>query len=555
MSQPRISPVVLLTLSLFVQAEPMPNSGSQIQQLPPALNLKQPAPTVESKHIALPDNPVAESTRILVNTLKVIDAQIFTETELVAVSGFDSGNQYSIADLREMAVKISDHYHRNGYFVAMSFLPPQQIKAGEVSIKVIEGRYGKITLHNQSPLSDSLANRFLVGLNSGDFVRSAPLEQRLLLLSDLPGVTIKSTLVPGASVGATDLIVDVSPARRVTGSVNADNAGNRYTGVNRVGAAVNLNDPTGRGDVVTLRVLSSGAGMRYARAAYQMQFTEVKAGVAYSHFGYTLGREFESLHAKGTAGIAGIYTSYPLLRSRQNNLYVQLAYDTKTFHDTVDATVSVTDKRARVLMFSMNGDLRDALGGAGMNGFSFTLTTGKIDNQTPAVKSLDALTAQTNGRFNKLDYSAMRLQNAGESLSIYTAINGQLASKNLDVSEKMELGGMYAVRAYPEGEGFADQGYVLTLEARKQLPPLYEGSSAQMQLFGFIDHGNVLLNKRQWEAVPNSRSLSGAGIGFNWNSEDYLVVKAFYAHKLGNGVATSAPDSSGRFWLQAVKYF
>jgi hypothetical protein len=34
-----------------------------------------------------------------------------------------------------------------------------------------------------------------------------------------------------------------------------------------------------------------------------------------------------------------------------------------------------------------------------------------------------------------------------------------------------------------------------------------------------------------------------------------FVVKAFYAHKLGDAVATSAPDSTSRFWLQAVKYF
>jgi hypothetical protein len=28
-----------------------------------------------------------------------------------------------------------------------------------------------------------------------------------------------------------------------------------------------------------------------------------------------------------------------------------------------------------------------------------------------------------------------------------------------------------------------------------------------------------------------------------------------YARKLGDGVALSAPDKSGRFWVQAVTYF
>jgi hypothetical protein len=33
------------------------------------------------------------------------------------------------------------------------------------------------------------------------------------------------------------------------------------------------------------------------------------------------------------------------------------------------------------------------------------------------------------------------------------------------------------------------------------------------------------------------------------------MVRAYYAVKLGDEAATSAPDRTGRFWVQAVKYF
>jgi hypothetical protein len=33
------------------------------------------------------------------------------------------------------------------------------------------------------------------------------------------------------------------------------------------------------------------------------------------------------------------------------------------------------------------------------------------------------------------------------------------------------------------------------------------------------------------------------------------MVRAYYARKLGGEAAQSAPDRSGRFWIQAVKYF
>ena len=167
------------------------------------------------------------------------------------------------------------------------------------------------------------------------------------------------------------------------------------------------------------------------------------------------------------------------------------------------------------------------------------------------MRQIDADSARFNGSFTKLGLHAMRLQRVTDAVSVYAAVNGQLASKNLDVSEKMELGGMYGVRAYPEGEAYADQGYVLNLEARLEAP----ARSGQLQLIAFADHGAVSINRDPWSAGPNRRTLSAAGVGVNWSREDDFMLKAYYAHKLGNEAATSAPDASGRFWVQAVKYF
>jgi len=555
MSINKFIPYALLALSQSVFAAQPPSAGSQMQQIPPAPVPQKAAPRVEVEPRSAPAIPEPVSVKIIVKSLKVTGAQAYSEADLLAVTGFKPGSELTLSELRDMASRIANYYHRNGYFVAQAYLPAQDIKGGAVTIAVIEGRYGQVTLHNQTNLSDDLASSLLGGLNSGDLVTSAPLESRLLLLSDLPGVKVKSTLVPGASMGASDLIVDVTPGRRVTGEVDADNAGNRYTGEYRIGATVNLNDPTGHGDVASLRAMTSGSGLSYARASYQMQFGKATAGVAYSRLEYSLGREFESLQANGTAEVASIYSSYPLIRSRNNNLYAGLAFDAKTFQDRVDSTSTVIDKKARVLMGSLYGDHRDNFGGGGLSGYSLTWSAGNLDIQTPAAQSLDAATAQSNGHYNKLGFSAMRLQSMTESISLYAAINGQLASKNLDTSEKMELGGMYAVRAYPEGEAYADEGYVLNLEVRKQLPKFSERMPGQMQLIGFVDAGSVTAYKNPWAPGSNSRTLSGAGVGLNWTDINNFVVRAYYAHKLSNEVATSAPDKSGRFWIQAVKYF
>jgi hemolysin activation/secretion protein len=206
-------------------------------------------------------------------------------------------------------------------------------------------------------------------------------------------------------------------------------------------------------------------------------------------------------------------------------------------------------------MASLSGDHRDRLGGGGLSAYSLTWSAGNIDIQTPSALAADAAGPQSNGRFNKLGFSAMRLQRVTDTISLYAAVNGQVASKNLDSSEKMELGGMNAVRAYPEGEAYADQGYVLTLEARLLLPKFSQQMPGQVHLIGFVDTGSVTINKNPWGPGDNRRTLSGAGVGLNWSENNNFLVRAYYARKLGNEVATSAPDKSGRFWIQAVKYF
>ncbi|MDB5869331.1 MAG: Polypeptide-transport-associated domain protein ShlB-type [Polaromonas sp.] len=551
----KLLPFALLALSQSLFAQQPPSAGSQLQQIPPSPMPQKAAPAIRIEPSAAPASPAADAVKITVNRLQMTGARVYSEADLLALTGFRPGSELSLADLRGMAARITERYRSEGYFVAQAYLPAQDIKDGAVTIAVVEGQYGKVAVRNQSNLSDDLVHSQLEGINSGDTVAIAPLESRLLLLSDIPGVNISSTLAPGASLGTSDLIVDVAPGQRVTGSIDADNAGNRYTGEYRVGATVNLNNAAGRGDVASLRVLTSGSGLNYARASYQMQFGKATAGLAYSWLGYELGKEFSSLQANGTAKIASVYGSYPLIRSRNTNLYALLAFDHKTFQDRVDATQNVTDKKAQALMASLRGDHRDSWGGGGLSGYSLTATAGNIDIETPIPHAFDAATAKTNGHYTKLGFSASRLQNLTDTVSLYAGINGQVASKNLDVSEKMELGGINGVRAYPEGEAYADQGYVLTLEARMQLPKFSAQMPGQMQLIGFIDTGTVNLNKNPWGPGDNRRTLSGAGVGLNWWAANDFVVKASYAHKLGSGTATSAPDKSGRFWIQAVKYF
>ncbi|MCG2594974.1 ShlB/FhaC/HecB family hemolysin secretion/activation protein [Ramlibacter sp. XY19] len=483
-------------------------------------------------------------------------ATLFPEAELLALTGFTPGSALSLADLQAMAARVTAHYRNRGYFVAQAYLPAQDIQDQEVTIAVSEGRLGKVDVRNQTNVSDRVVRTQLDGLEAGDVIANRPFESGLLLLSDVPGVNVISTLVPGTTPGTSDLVVELTPSRRLSGSIDADNGGNRYTGEYRLGATLDISEPLGLGDVASLRVLTSGSGLNYARASYQLQVGHGQAGIAYSHLRYQLGREFASLEAHGTADIASVYGRYPVLRTRDNNLYLQLELDAKSFRDEVDTIPARIDRKSHVLLASVYGDHRDDFFGGGMDSYSATLASGVLDIQTPAARAVDDVTAHSNGHFNKLSFQAMRLQRLGGGpFSVYAAASGQLASKNLDVSEKMQLGGMNGVRAYPEGEAYGDEGYLLTLEGRMDITALPPAIPGAIQLVAFVDAGGITINKNPWAPIDNHRRLSAAGVGINWAQAGNFLVRTSYARKLGDAPALSAPDKSGRFWVQLVKYF
>uniref|UniRef100_B0SXL9 Polypeptide-transport-associated domain protein ShlB-type n=1 Tax=Caulobacter sp. (strain K31) TaxID=366602 RepID=B0SXL9_CAUSK len=544
----------LLAAGQGAQAQQPPATG-QLQQIPPAAVPQRRAPDIRIERPGPSTDAVPEGARIRVDTLRVTGATLFTEAELVAATGFTPGRDLTLPDLRNAAARITRFYNDRGYVLAQAYLPAQDVVAGTVTIAMVEGRYGAVALRNQSGVSDAVAGGVLNGLNRGDPVAIAPLDRRLLLLSDIPGVVVHSTLSPGAEVGSSDLTVDLTRAPRIYGSLEADNAGNRYTGAYRFGGSVNLANPTGRGDLISLRLLASTEGLAYGRAAWQAPLGDATVGVAYTHMQYDLGHEFSALDASGVSDIASLFASYPLIRSRTANLYALGSIDAKFLSDEIGLVSQVSDKTVRAVTVGLRGDSRDDFGGGGWNTASLSWTSGELDIESPLERAADAAGARSQGGFNKLQYAVSRLQTVRGPLSVYGALRGQIATDNLDSSEKMELGGAYGVRAYPEGEAYGDQGYVATVEARWMLDAWTRPLPGQFQLVAFVDAGAVDYAKDPWFSGPNHARRSGGGLGVNWFGPDDLSVRAAYARRFNDQISTSGPDRKGRVWFQIVKLF
>ena len=545
------APLLALSSLLAVAAqaaEPpqVPNAGTILQQNQPAKPPSaQPAGTgltiEQSNGTAAPP-----SAPFPVKEIQIEGNTRFDTAVLHALVADAEGKSLSLPELGAVADRITAYYHEHGFPLARAVVPAQTVRNGVIRLVVIEAHYGKVKLDNHSRVDDALLSSTLSPLQAGQVIEQNALDHSLLLLSDVPGVVTSATLKPGEAVGTSDLEVGATTQQAVTGSISADDYGNRYTGRERVGGTINFIDPLHHGDVLSANVLSSGSGMNDGRIGYDVLLNGAgtHAGLSYSALHYTLGDTLSALDGHGTAEVASAWIKHPFIRTRDVNLYGQLEYDHKQLKDDIDATDVQTDRHLDEVTASLIGDWHDA---SGVNSWNVGLMQGRVDFDNAAAQLADAATAKTQGSFTKWTVNANRVQNINQSNSLYFALAGQWANTNLDASEKMVAGGAYTVRAYDMGVLSGDSGVLGNIEWRHEFGQLWSG---QTQGIVFFDSEHLTVNQTTWAPGPNGATLSGAGVGFNWFGPAQSAIKATVAEPVGAVPELVGTKKSARGWIE-----
>src|SRR5216684_4027166 len=316
-------------------AQTVPGSGELLQQTPrpsapapasnPGLTIQQPAAGAHD-----------DSPPFLVRHIEISGNSLLSTVELHALVERGEGQTLNLGYLEELAAVITKRYQDRGYLLSCAYIPAQTMSDGTVRIAVLEARYGAVSLSNSSRVSDALLKSFLTPLRSGQPVVEDALERRLLLLADVPGAVVNSTIAPGAAVGTSDLQVTAAPGTPYDVALAADNGGNRYTGRDRVTATATMNDPLGHGDVLNVTGLTAGANLDYGRLAYQSLLadgTGTSVGGSVSGLYYRLANGLSQLHAHGTAQTESVTVMQPLIRSVKGNLFAQVGFESRQLRD------------------------------------------------------------------------------------------------------------------------------------------------------------------------------------------------------------------------------
>lgn len=549
---------LLILIGIPAYAVALPDSGTALE------GAKQPTGTqmLPAATIAVAEQPstaVADKRPIItVNSFRFSGDLPVPAERLRVLTDSHTGKMLSLYDLNVLADKLTQYLRQQGYLVAYAYIPAQDVKDANIEISVIAGTYGQININNKANIPDTQIQAMLTALKPGKVITRQELERYLLLLNDLGGIAAKATLHPGTVTGTADLAIDLTDTKVVSGNIVLDNQGNSYTGKNRAASQVTIHNLTGSGDNLQLGGLTTGNGIYDFNLAYRGLLASNGATweIKRDQLHYKIGKEYAALNATGQALVTSYSVTYPFMRSRTVNLYGSISYDKKHLRDDVKATDSYSPKTIGLWNLSITGNFADTWLGGGINSFNLTCSRGNLTLQEPNIAAADAISAKTAGTFGKSVLSWQRRQYLGANLELRLNAVAQLATKNLNSSEKLFLGGASSIRAYPQGEAAGDEGYYTNSEIWWQIPEKTP-TSKHTSLILFYDYGSVRTNKQLWSSATeaNQRTLAAIGVGINWLTDRTSTLRLDYAWKAGSAAAVSDSDQNGRLWVQYIQYF
>mgnify|MGYP001259493330 CR=1 FL=1 len=489
----------------------------------------------------------AGARRVTVRRIVIEGATLIPVAELEALAADRIGQSLTLAELEELAQRITLHYQQRGWY-ARAYLPQQDVSDGVIRIEVLEGRYEGSRLSSESQRASA---GFIEGvvthrLRIGEPLSAADLERGILIANDLPGVRVTGLLEPGQARGATRLSLKLEDAPLLSGDIGLNNNGAKTTGtIQAVGGAA-LNNLTGIGDRISVRGLRADrVGNLLLSYSLPLGHDGWRLSAQASALSYRLGDRFKPLDAKGRANTAGLSLSYPLIRQSERNLGLSLGYERRSYADDMLGQ-ALRRHRIEAFCLGLSGDWRDGLNGGGITWGGVEYARGRVGfGDVLADRIIDDAGPRTRGDYGRLSFLLNRLQALGGGWQLQAQLSGQIAEDNLDSSERFTLGGPFRVRAYPVNEASGDEGLLARLELQHKL-------AQDWQFVFFYDHGRIRQHRRTWanwdggSGRPNRYALSGAGIGLAWQGSGDLAGWRFAASLASPLGGNPGKDAFGR---------
>ena len=481
------------------------------------------------------DEPVFPVTAFVVEGATLVPA-----TELQDAANHHAGPAQRFADIEKAREAVQDAFVRRGYGAVQVVVPEQEVTGGEVRLRVIEARLGRIEISGHEFHSESNILASLPELREGISPNTVALSRSLALANRSPAKQAVVSLGAGSQPGEIDARVVVRDEKPWRVTLGADDTGSRSTGSARAFATFRHANLFHRDHLFAAQYQTAPdnpenvtiVGGLYRLPLYRLgdsllflgSYSNVSAG---SVAGFPISGRGSSFSGQYTRQLTPRASYEHSVSLRQG--FGDYRSDLKT-PDGGDGLRS--DLSVRPLSLSYDAtwrtQKRQAEGGltlvrnipGGRNG-----TQADFDaNRLGAERGYTIL--RFNGTFNQV---------FANNASLTVRLGGQWTNDLLVPVEFFGIGGVDSVRGFYTRETGDDKGVHGGLEwSTPDLAPRLNLARSGLRLSWFLDAGRVTRN----DPLPGEiagRTLASTGVGMRYSFDRSLQIRLDAAKVLRDG--------------------
>jgi len=506
--------------SLFALCASIGNAQAPTKPQPPRPQSQAPAPQSRPP-IAAPAKPPAPP-RFAIQRFLVEGNSLLAQGELDRILAPFSGKDRDFGDIQRALEALQDAYTSRGYNAVRVSVPEQDIRSGQVRLRVVEARIRRVRVQGNRFFDEKNLRAGLPSLKEGTSPNTRTIGQDAQLVNENPAKQVSVALQASDDPGQLDATVRVTDEKPSKVSVFADNTGTPKTGNSRTGLSYQNANLFNGDDVINAQYLTSpghasdvkvfGAGYRVP--VYKLSgVVDILAG--YSSVNSGTVQDLFNVSGKGT--VAGLRYTQLLGRIDSYEHRIAFGLDYRAYKNSVilvGTTESlVPDITVRPASLTYSG--RSSQVGRDL---SFNLS---YSHNVPGGEKGDQAAFDEPGQRSgaSAKYSIWRAGAAFSQLLpsdfiLRAALNAQQTKDLLVPGEQFGMGGADSVRGYYERETASDVGRRFSLEGYSPDFGSRIGSTWRTRALVFYDaargHDNVP------ERGPENK-LGSFGLGLRAN--------------------------------------
>jgi hemolysin activation/secretion protein len=515
--------------------------------------------------VGLPTAALAQAPadpRFEIKRFRIEGSALVTQQEADALLAPYTGPDRSLADVQRAREALEGAFSRKGYGAVQVLLPEQEIARGEVVLRAVEAKLGKVTVDGNRFFDEPNIRASLPALQPGQAPNTAALAANLRLANENPAKQTTVTLRSGAAEGEVDAVVRVADQKPLRFLLSVDNTGTPETGEFRVGAGVQHANLWNRDHV---------ANLQYITAPYhddnpdKLGFPPNRNveiwGASYRVPIYSLGDSIDLIagyanvnsgvvqNVFSIAGAGRIYAgryNWNLPRWRELESRITFGGDVRYYDNNVflvgGTETLVPDYVTRPLSATYAGTWRGAQAETtGYLGFAHNVAGGANADQA----TFDIVRPGADADYTVYRAGFNYLRNLPADVQMRFNMSGQTSSDLLVPGEQFGIGGQDSVRGFLEREIINDKGFRGTAEVYSpDLGPRTPIAGLRARLLAFYDWGHVRRNDPQPLDSPES-NIGSAGVGLRVFHASSLSLRADYARVLDGAGTRNAGDWRG----------